>query len=280
LIPHLVKKRIFNGMFASLFFLCRFVAGSIAAVIMVHGAGAMALTPAMELSQTELPTLSPASVTLKAIPAGLNQGLLAHHGGESAGAGTIGTLGGAQLLGSASQSVSRPTYSDSLWGNLLLSMAYQRDPELQKLIKRMGHVNTVTLLSVAGVSGLALAQSIYSYRQIEPKVYDVTPAHHAGGHDHIHMAEESRIPSTLGIIGSGATMLTLGVRAVANLRYGKKIQHRQQAIIRRIDNILGRLEEGASPALIELDLSQLVGARACSEFLALWRSVHSQASGN
>ena len=48
--------------------------------------------------------------------------------------------------------------TDSLWGNLILDMAYQRDPELRKLYKRFGLVNIGTMAAIAGIAGGTFAQ--------------------------------------------------------------------------------------------------------------------------
>ncbi len=200
--------------------------------------------------------------------------LLAHHGGEAGSAALTGATA-APVMTTVKTGVSQNmSYSDSLWGNLLLGMAYQRDPELQKLARKLGRVNTFTLLSVAGVSALGMAQGISALNDIEPQSIDVTPPHHPGGSPHVHIPEESRTPARLGIIGSGATLATLGVRAVMNSRYSSKISQRQSLIQRRVDEILARLESGAETAAVEPDLTALVGPRATREFLHLWTKTY------
>jgi hypothetical protein len=201
--------------------------------------------------------------------------LIADHGAEGAGGGaSLGGTVGAQLLGTVTATTAHQTWSDSLWGNMLLSMAYQRDEELQKLVRRAGHVNSLTMLSVASVSGLGLAQSIYSYNRIQPQSVDVTGAHHPGGHDHVHLPLESKVPATLGIIGGGVTIAALGARAVMNRHYSRRMTSRQVAIRKSVDTILDRLTSGEDHRNIEPELTQLVGPRAAGEFLALWRAVH------
>ena len=51
--------------------------------------------------------------------------------------------------------------TDSLWGNLILEMAYQRDPEIKKIAKRLNLVNFGTMTAITGVAaGGTLAQGI------------------------------------------------------------------------------------------------------------------------
>lgn len=200
---------------------------------------------------------------------------IVHHGAE--GGGEVGTLGvtAASQITSASLSakVDYNSVTESLWGNLLLSMAYQRDPELQKLVKKLNRVNTFTLASVAGVSALGLAQSINALSNTGPQTINITPAHHPGGHDHVHVPAESKTPSTLGIIGSGATLVTLGIRTVLNKRYNSKLAKRQAQIQHRIAEILSLMENGNRSAA-QHQLTGLVGARATGEFLQIWDATH------
>ncbi len=203
--------------------------------------------------------------------------LVAHHGGE--GAGGLSSL--SAMASSASTTttlkggVATSAVSSSLWGNMLLNMAYQMDPEIRKIASRIGAVNNLTLLSIAGVSGLGLAQSVYSYRQIEPPLtVNVTEAHHHGGHDHVHMPPDSKVPSTLGMIGSGVTLATLGVNAVMNKRYSRKLRNRQLLIKEQVEGILAQLRENGPTEGLRQDLAALVGPLAADEFLVLWQVTH------
>src|ERR1700722_17088778 len=49
------------------------------------------------------------------------------------------------LLATNSKNKDQSLLTDSLWGNLILEMAYQRDKELQKLAKRMNIMSLGTL---------------------------------------------------------------------------------------------------------------------------------------
>src|ERR1700744_5677107 len=58
--------------------------------------------------------------------------------------------------------------SDSIWGNMILKMAYQRDPELQKLAKRLNMANFATTNSIAVIAGGTLAQNVVSMAALNP----------------------------------------------------------------------------------------------------------------
>lgn len=192
--------------------------------------------------------------------------------GGAAGASSAITSGACQLVISDSSKVASDPVSDSLWGNLLLSMAYQRDAETKRLVKKLNRVNTWTILSIAGISGLSLAQSISSYSSLQGASHLEVEEH--DGHSHVNTEADSKTPSVLGIIGSGATIATLGYRAIASSKLQKKITARQRAIQEKIALILTSLEAGQSTDSIKLQLNDLVGERASGEFISLWNVTH------
>jgi hypothetical protein len=262
---HFISSRISNDMHSALYSARKLVASLALGFCLAQLA-----TPAVLAAQT---VNNPAPETIILTP---DERLLANHGGEAAtgGAAVIGGASGAPLLGTVKSRQVQAGYSDSLWGSMLLNMAVQRDEELQKFAKRLGLVNTMTLLSIAGVSGLGLAQSIYAYRQIQPETVNVTEAHHAGGHDHVHMPLNSKVPSAIGIIGSGVTLATLGTRAVMDGYITRRIARRQVQLRESIDHILSHLELEGITSHGRQELAGLVGERAAGEFLLLWRAVH------
>lgn len=190
--------------------------------------------------------------------------VLAHHEGSSAGVG--------QLLHDDQQD-SEAEVSDSLWGNMLLSMAYRRDAELKRVVKKMGLSNNLFLASIAGVSGLGLAQSITGLATLNQ--HDTGGGHHEneeGGHGGGH--KESLAPSVMGLVGSGATLLSIGAHVFFEHRYKKQIKARQQVINHQVLHILEDLEGGINHELVQPKLVTLVGERASGEFLQLWRAAH------
>lgn len=193
--------------------------------------------------------------------------MIAHHEGSGAGVG--------QLL--HDEQAAEAEVTDSLWGNLLLSMAYRRDAELKKLVKRMGVSNNLFLASIAGVSGLGLAQSITGLATLNN--HEAAGSQHShGGHEHDSSGaashQESLAPSVMGVIGSGVTLATIGAHVYFEHRYKKKIKTRQQLINHEILQILNELEGGTNFELVQPKLNSLVGERASREFLQLWRVTH------
>ncbi len=216
-----------------------------------------------------LPVVSGGTAALQPIhqPVTLGDGkeplLLAHHEGSSAGVG--------QLLHDDQDPEAEVT--DSLWGNLILSMAYRRDPELKQWIKKMGVSNNLFLASIAGVSGLGLAQSITglaTLNQSESGGGHHEEHEHGGGGGH----REHLAPSIMGVAGSAATLVSIGAHVYFEQRYKKKIKARQQVLNHEVLHILEALESGANQELVQPKLVNLIGQRATGEFMQLWRSAH------
>lgn len=178
---------------------------------------------------------------------------------------------GTQVLTLQGQA-SKTLLSESLWGNLLLSMAYQRDAKIQKYTRNLGQVNTFTLLSVAGVSALGLTQSIIALNSAHgPRFLEVEDH---DGDLHAHQKADSRVPATLGIIGSSATIATLGVKALLDGVYGHKLAKRQGELQEAVGGILQALKAGTPFQEISGPLSALIGETATQEFQSLWQATH------
>lgn len=184
--------------------------------------------------------------------------VVAHHEGSSAGVG--------QLLHNDEDPDAEVT--DSLWGNLLLSMAYRRDAELKHLVKKMGVSNNLFLASIAGVSGLGLAQSITGLATLNRSESGSHEEHGGAGH------RESKGASIMGVVGSGVTLFSIGTHVYLEHRYKKQIKARQQIINRQVLHVLEDLESGVNHELVQPKLASLVGERATGEFLQLWRAAH------
>jgi hypothetical protein len=151
------------------FTLSAFVMGFAATIAPVQASAVLPnLNAASSAAQAKTYSIEP--VTLQ--PKGIE---IAHHGGEggSFGGGAIGgssaVTGAASTVGVITGQVSKASASDSLWGNFLLSMAYQRDPVINRYAKKMGYMNVFTFLTIAGVTGLGLAQGIRDFHENEPQ---------------------------------------------------------------------------------------------------------------
>jgi len=149
--------------------------------------------------------------------------------------------------------------TDSLWGNLILEMAYQRDPELKKIAKKLNLINIGTMASVVGIAGGTLAQGISALYVINPP---------SGKPD-------SYAPLNLGVALSSATLLAFVARIYLNHRLEKHIMTRQVEIRTRVESVLSHLEQSdAKCSQAQSQLTELIGERACREWVQLWQSSH------
>ncbi len=152
--------------------------------------------------------------------------------------------------------------SDSLWGNIILKMAYQKDAQLQKLAKHVKGVNTLTGASIAGAVGGTLAQNIVSSATINPP---------DGQND-------SYLPGAIGLGLSGLVNIAFDGGMIINWRLKKKIKARQLVVRQRVETLLSHLEysETACPEA-EVELTEIIGKRAAGDCIQLWRSSHATA---
>jgi hypothetical protein len=150
---------------------------------------------------------------------------------------------------------SHDAVTKSLWGNLLLNMAYQQDAQLQSWLKTLHRVDTFTLGSVTAISGLSLAQSIHGFntRAVEP---------------------HPKSPGVLAIISASSSVGSLAVRIGMNHHYGKRITKRQTDIKEQVQGILGQLKDGTPFANVQPALISLVGEEATQEFSEIWQATH------
>lgn len=176
--------------------------------------------------------------------------LIAHCGLEGC------PISASQLLSTSNSKIDQaPGLSDSLWSNLVLSMALQRDSEVQALTKKLGRVDSLTLVSVAAISALGLAQGLDTLSTIEQ---DPHPKH----------------PAVIGIIGSSASLASLGGRVFFSYRYRKQLEARQLAIKSQVEAIITHYESGNPTESDKIALVTLIGERATQEFIGLWETKH------
>jgi hypothetical protein len=149
--------------------------------------------------------------------------------------------------------------TDSLWGNLILEMAYERDKELSGLLRRVNLLNFTTLGCISGIAGGTLAQGITALYVLNPQ-----PGH-----------EDSYVPGALGVALSAATICTFGARLYFGHRFQKHIHDRQMALKKEVMDVLDQVEgsDGTSTEAVA-HLETLVGKRASKEWLQMWRSSH------
>lgn len=218
------------------------------------------------------------------------------------------TLGPAQLLEETKAQTGRIA-SDSLWGNLILGMAFQRDKELQKLIKKQSLADIFTLATVAGLSGLGIAQNAASLSTLNMTMHmpmimsmpssgggmsgmsgmsdmsDMSGMSGMSGStssprviDQVSSSKMSAVPGILGMVGSGSTLLSLVGRMAIGRHYKRLIIKREILVKQHVEEILAHLESHSKCMDVEQQLTDLIGERATREFMQIWNMTHAVAS--
>jgi hypothetical protein len=163
------------------------------------------------------------------------------------------------MEGTTTKHKDKSILTDSLWGNLILEMAYQRDKGLQKLAKRMNLVNFATMASIGTIATGTLAQGIIALKSLNPQ-----PGF-----------EDSYTPGILGITLSSATLMTFVARMYFSRKIQVEVRDRQLALKKRVETVLFHLEHShADCADAQKELTELIGQRACHEWTQLWQSSH------
>ncbi len=202
---------------------------------------------------------------------------IAHHGGEGSAPGAAaGVASGAQVMALKGRVSSTSAVSDSLWTNLLLPIALQHDAKIRHYAKNAGRVNTMTLISIAGVSALGITQSVLAMNQTESQTLHVV--NHGHG-DHVHTEPLSRVPAGLGIASGAMTLATLGWKAAMDHHYGKRITDRQLVIKNQLETLVQQLKAGEPFSSVSPELVKLVGETATAEFEELWANTHPNSIG-
>jgi len=149
--------------------------------------------------------------------------------------------------------------TDSLWGNLILELAYERDPELRKFAKRGKLINLGTTSAVMGIAAGTLAQGITALCVINPP-----PG-----------KPDSYAPLNVGVALSGATMLVMSGRLYMGHKLAVAIQKKQFYLRDQVQSILAHMESSQGNCEVARgQLKNLIGSRACNEWVQLWQSSH------
>jgi hypothetical protein len=152
--------------------------------------------------------------------------------------------------------------TDSLWGNLILDMAYQRDDQLRKIYKKFALVNMGTMAAVAGIAGGTLAQGVIALATLNPS-----------------QGNDTYLPGAIGIGMSTLTIATFVGRAAVNHHLAKCLRNRQLEIKHQVEAVLAQLEkENGVTSASKNELIALIGERATNEWLQLWTSSNAVAS--
>jgi hypothetical protein len=149
--------------------------------------------------------------------------------------------------------------TDSIWGNIILKMAFQRDPEIQKLARRLNIANFGTYNALTTIAGATMAQGIVSLATLNPP-------------DGI---EDSYVPGSIGLTLDALTNIVFTGRTLANFGYKKKLKVRQLAIKDHVETLLHHLEFSETKCSeAQTELATLIGERGAQECLQLWQSSH------
>jgi hypothetical protein len=151
------------------------------------------------------------------------------------------------------------TLSDSIWGNIILKIAYDRDPELRKYRKRLRLGDNVTTGALFGVAGGTLAQTITSTATLNPP----------------DGLLDSYAPGIIGLSLDVAAGVTFGGRALLDHGFKKAMRARQLAVKNQVEKILVHLENSETKCPdAQSDLGKIIGDRAAAECIQLWQSSH------
>jgi hypothetical protein len=149
--------------------------------------------------------------------------------------------------------------TDSIWGNMILKMAYDRDPELQKFRKRLKLGNNVTSGALMGIAGGTLAQTVTSTATLNPP----------------EGMTDSYAPGIIGLTLDVCANVIFSARAGINYGSKKAMRARQRVVKRRVESILDHLEKSQTEcAQAQSDLTKIIGERAARDCIQLWQSSH------
>lgn len=159
-----------------------------------------------------------------------------------------------------SRAKTKSLLSDSIWGRMILGLAYYHDPELQKLGYRQRVVGVTyrTILSAAGAA--TLPQNIVSL-------------------DTLYDSPDSYAPLIIGLCLEGPTVVSTYCKMIINAGLRHKIKARQAVVRGEVEAILYHLEHsqwGCPEA--QKQLTGLIGEKAAEEVVTLWQTSHALAS--
>jgi len=157
----------------------------------------------------------------------------------------------------------RSLLSESIWGNIILKMAYKRDAKLQGLGKKIGLTDDVTNLGIFCIAGGVLSQVIVNEGTLNPPPPQF----------------DSYLPGSIGLGFSGLTNVVFAGQNVIHWTLKKKIRARQKVLTQEVEAVLHHMEfsETECPEA-QKQLAELIGDQAARECEKLWRSSHVMAS--
>jgi hypothetical protein len=154
--------------------------------------------------------------------------------------------------------------TDSIWGNIILKMAYGRDEQLRKLAKKLNITNATSDTAIAAFAGGTLGQGIISMKTLNQP---------AG-------LEDSYIPGIIGLSLSTGVNIGFTARLLLDSKFQKQYRARQLFIRQQVESILEQLENaGEKSTGAQSELAELIGDRGAEDCMQLWHSSHQQLAG-
>jgi hypothetical protein len=182
---------------------------------------------------------------------------------ESCGAPLAAAVAGDLAL-TSTKSKGKSLLTDSLWGNLILELAYERDSELSKLAKKVKLMNAATTVSVLGLAAATLAQGITALYVLNPP----------------NGAPDSYAPLNVGVATSSAMIGVMAARLYCGHKLAQHLQQRQIQIRDRVQTVLAHVEYSRGECVAaKAQLTALIGTRASNEWMQLWQSSHQKLAG-
>jgi len=153
----------------------------------------------------------------------------------------------------------RSLLSNSIWGNIILKMAYARDPEIVKLANKLRITNLGSTSGLMCVAGGTAAQGVVGIATLNPP--DGVP--------------DSYAPGIVGLGLEAAVLMIFAGGPLVQHKYRKALKARQLAIRQEVEQILQHLEYSKTECSdAQKELANLVGDRGAQECVQLWQSSH------
>ena len=149
---------------------------------------------------------------------------------------------------------------------MLVVLAYQKDPLLSKLVKKR-HYSSLMMLAVgAGIYGTAFAQSTYIIKHIYNDSLFST---------YKQAKIRQRTFATTSIVYYSLLFGGIAMITGWNMFYDRKIKKQKKVIDARVDATIRDLSEGANDLYARGELFELLKSEeVVLEYLNLWRATH------
>jgi hypothetical protein len=211
--------------------------------------------------------VAPPRAELRAEEAGVGQ----PHGEQVAklNPGAFLNAGQGSLTGVTQQSTQPGQPSEhEIMRQLLVILAYQKDPQLRKLIKKRNYSSPMLSAVGLGIYGVSFAQSVYALRHI----YD---EHLLFPKGYRQIKTRLRTAANMTVIYYGILFGGIAIIASWNIYFDRKIKKRKKEIDAQIDGVIRYLSAGANHLYARSELVDLLKSEeVIMEYLNLWYATH------